>query len=735
MLRVRHQRRFREKGLAMKIFRIACLATLLCSVAVRANAEIVTFHFEGHVETVTAVSVGGGSHPVPPGASQGATVTGSYTFDTTARDLNPYSWVGDYVMAAGANLLFRITFGGAAPMIVDGMRIGVGPGIGVLDTYSIDVAFPPDSPGTDCGNGYPSPCIGILFRNYLDQRTLVDQKLPVDPSHLPHFRRDGYYNYTTANGRTQVHFIIGRVWRTDLIAVDPNPDLVDSSLVSDSREPAEQLIRDADLLSSEGQAVEVVAADGITPVLLRVETEKRLKFKITSGDIRSGTLSNVGGAEHVTELTPALEETSDGRKFAFAVFTAPSEYIAALSPVQITAVSDDESVNLKTEILVYRPPVVLIHGIWDSPEFFNDLRPAIEDNGFLVATVSYQDGIHLGEGFASSNHGTERLDLVIKDTIANFRAADWAITRVNVVAHSMGGLVTRLRPQRIDDYFRTDTFGRGDIGKVVTLNTPHFGSNMADFLSSHSCAIIRLGLTGRPLTRGGVDDLKFEGLAVQSLPRDPKKKLRIHSVNTKATPGQIRYATQLFAGLGVGNSTAGSFISGCGSCACRAGHDVEDCGVGGQCAFRACVGSGMTCSTNDDCPSPYPEQRLCLPVGLLEGRCVYGSGAFCEIGTQCPRAGETCGSRLIIAHDLLPKLFNGASDAVVPLNSQTAGQPINSRTTSHVDGLVHSRSYGWTIIDRYDSADARQSVGVSGQVIAKVVSLLDGSEEAFDEIP
>jgi len=67
----------------------------------------------------------------------------------------------------------------------------------------------------------------------------------------------------------------------------------------------------------------------------------------------------------------------------------------------------------------------------------------------------------------------------VKDAREHMRQMDVACTRVDIVAHSMGGILTRLYMQNNFDsehqFFRPDNFNGGDINRLITINTPHMG--------------------------------------------------------------------------------------------------------------------------------------------------------------------------------------------------------------------------------------------------------------------
>lgn len=69
---------------------------------------------------------------------------------------------------------------------------------------------------------------------------------------------------------------------------------------------------------------------------------------------------------------------------------------------------------------------------------------------------------------------------------------DVAATQADVVGHSMGGLLPRVYASKAfnENYERPENFDKGDINRLVTINTPHFGSDLADLVRLLRPAVI-----------------------------------------------------------------------------------------------------------------------------------------------------------------------------------------------------------------------------------------------------
>jgi pimeloyl-ACP methyl ester carboxylesterase len=124
------------------------------------------------------------------------------------------------------------------------------------------------------------------------------------------------------------------------------------------------------------------------------------------------------------------------------------------------------------------------HGIWGSAASWDKFKPLLEAKGFeRVDAVSYKNDESfdkLETLLAVQKKVNEMLGKLLEDKIAG--------RKVDVVVHSMGGLVTRAlcnsnemttllgKPMTLSELCRDA------IRKLITIDTPHEGSELADWL-------------------------------------------------------------------------------------------------------------------------------------------------------------------------------------------------------------------------------------------------------------
>ena len=209
----------------------------------------------------------------------------------------------------------------------------------------------------------------------------------------------------------------------------------------------------------------------------------------------------------------------------------------------------DTGLMSTTSVTLLRPPLVLIHGLWGSPQSWSDFTPLLTDPRFVISKANYSAVIgsqiksytpsypswavgSLGSSPASAlgfSYNAPTVLSQINGFIGTFKKgtnpASVAVAGVqaDIVAHSMGGDVTRTMPT-LKNFYSSQTFALGVVHKVITIGTPHWGSPLASLLLDNNNECVRgiLALSGSPsftsvtfqngtTVDGGVADLEGDG--------------------------------------------------------------------------------------------------------------------------------------------------------------------------------------------------------------------------------
>ncbi len=164
--------------------------------------------------------------------------------------------------------------------------------------------------------------------------------------------------------------------------------------------------------------------------------------------------------------------------------------------LQVWRISDNRLI-FENEMEVYRPPLLLVHGLGGSKNTFrkfeeylilSDLYPSQFSNielRFLSPLVRKID--YSSTSFARFNLNRKKVPSDIK-TLLNFVVINENISasKVDIVGHSMGGLLARKYIQSLNLFQDQDIAFRNDVNKLITQNTPHFGTPAANWILEDS---------------------------------------------------------------------------------------------------------------------------------------------------------------------------------------------------------------------------------------------------------
>lgn len=254
-----------------------------------------------------------------------------------------------------------------------------------------------------------------------------------------------------------------------------------------------------------------VVTDGVTQLLLRVKGSESVTFTLNGNEsCEFGALAKLDGTSSCSSLT--VEPNKIGQEsYVFAIYNAPLNFpVTSLAPSKASAVVFLEVKNSSGTIIdtkslqLQPPPIMLVHGLWDKPGSWNWVfTPKLKKAGYNVYLIDHNSGRYPATGtfdplFACKetsgssciNSALPQLIEGTKKTIGDLRAKGIAATQVDVVGHSMGGLIARAVVKTTNygyQYKRLDNQQKGDFHKLITIGTPHQGTPMADILVNKKC--------------------------------------------------------------------------------------------------------------------------------------------------------------------------------------------------------------------------------------------------------
>ncbi len=127
------------------------------------------------------------------------------------------------------------------------------------------------------------------------------------------------------------------------------------------------------------------------------------------------------------------------------------------------------------------PPVLVLHGVWSNIYSVTTIRDYLKAYGFPDYTISVQwRVIEKQDDFAPENSfkvDSKVIPREIKELKKKAATNKFSVGKINVVAHSRGGLYTRGYIEEIES---EGHLYESDINSLITLDTPHFGAQGAN---------------------------------------------------------------------------------------------------------------------------------------------------------------------------------------------------------------------------------------------------------------
>jgi len=280
------------------------------------------------------------------------------------------------------------------------------------------------------------------------------------------------------------------------------------------------LSSDANVLSTCGAPVQGTVSDGVSELLMRLVAG-------LPGTACYEIASTAPPDQGVIQTEVTSTQTVGDFEYGFSFYQAPNGYgeDSDSRTVQVQffftpSIGNGNTSSFASSLAVVRPPLLLIHGLWGDPQHS---WPSLWDRGGPSYTTSRAD--YKATNASSFSTNLPKVQSFVATALQPARDKGYAATQVDVVAHSMGGLLTRLyagSPQ----FEREGNFDLGDVHRLVTLDTPHFGSSLANLvvaLNNNSPAfqlfspLSSLPFVNRDITQGAVCDLAENSPALQGL--------------------------------------------------------------------------------------------------------------------------------------------------------------------------------------------------------------------------
>lgn len=154
-------------------------------------------------------------------------------------------------------------------------------------------------------------------------------------------------------------------------------------------------------------------------------------------------------------------------------FSNSADFNASRS-IEIYDTNNPSNILFTVPLRIYKTPVLMVHGLWGNASGFQEMENHLLSVGFnpdLIFKMNYCD--YAGNSFLQNRWV---VPYAIEILLQMARNNNYSSGKVDIVAHSMGGVISR---NYIQSQFADYPFLE-NINKLITLNTPHSGSPLGN---------------------------------------------------------------------------------------------------------------------------------------------------------------------------------------------------------------------------------------------------------------
>ncbi len=275
-----------------------------------------------------------------------------------------------------------------------------------------------------------------------------------------------------------------------------------------------------DILTPQPQAPAYdVAADGTMSLALRYPN--------------TGGLFTIRNTPYDPDVTGALLDVSLTDEEVETHYQAPKSYDPDKDEVFLDYYLSpgDAEPYLSIQLNIKPPPVVLLHGLASDGGWWAPVRSSLLSRGWPADFIAAPDY----DNDAPFPTQTGVVADALWDQLSILRANGVFVNRANLVGYSMGGLLAR-------QFLKNNP--TAPVYKLITLNTPHSGSEWANLIDDRSYQGSIYWLANRwfsntasdfDIDGGAMKSLRVDGSAILSLNAQPGPALPVHAISTEFT--------------------------------------------------------------------------------------------------------------------------------------------------------------------------------------------------------
>jgi len=316
---------------------------------------------------------------------------------------------------------------------------------------------------------------------------------------------------------------VNKIKTGDLAVYTLKPNSTNSSITDDDRFRRLIAVYDSKKQQSEiDKDTLFISADGSKATVLKWtgSDSKNLQFRIKDGDVPYNP--DAQGYFKVKYLNPVANDSIRVQythpKYVDDLYTVSTQFngkTMRLQVVDTTTVPEKIVLNIPVKMML--PPVLMIHGIWSSGNTWDKMKAYLLNNG-LYSYKPYQIGTPSYESAREFTYNRTFIGSYIDQLIETCGNNRFSAGKVDIVSHSMGGILSRLYLQEGDGAGPY----RKDIHKLITINTPHSGSPFANIVENKDAGFKWvLKFFGKDPYQGALNNLSIGKAPIDSLLNGP----------------------------------------------------------------------------------------------------------------------------------------------------------------------------------------------------------------------
>jgi triacylglycerol esterase/lipase EstA (alpha/beta hydrolase family) len=243
-----------------------------------------------------------------------------------------------------------------------------------------------------------------------------------------------------------------------------------------------------------------IAGDGSTDTIIKLSSDQKLgALALRVVDLAKTPQTN---AEEVGVLT-LKEEKEKELTYSYMHPTHSGNTIPNLG-IEVYNKGNNGTMY-KPQIKLVPAAVVMLHGLWSNGAIWKSLMSYLIAKSYENARM-WNPSYASGESFAA-NAGVLARNIEIAQNRNSYNGV--LGRRVDIVAHSMGGILTR-------NYIQSASYKK-DINKLITLDTPHSGSQIANIVYEDTKLSGAMSFVKNTSSSSALENLRVNSEAMKSL--------------------------------------------------------------------------------------------------------------------------------------------------------------------------------------------------------------------------